>query len=56
MRKVRSAESRDSGVAAAVAEADLVAAGDEGVAVRATRRRVGDPLPGRGLHQLVQHN
>ena len=31
-------------------------AGAELVAVRATRRRVGDPLPGRGLHQLAQHN
>jgi hypothetical protein len=52
---VRSAESRDSGVAAAVAEADLVAAGDEGVAVRAAGRRVCEPLPGRRLYQLAQH-
>ena len=30
-------------------------AGAEVVAVRASGRRVGDPLPGRGLHQLAQH-
>jgi hypothetical protein len=47
-------------VAAAVSEAGLMAdedlAGAEGVPVRASRRRVGDPLTGRGLHQLTQHN
>ena len=30
-------------------------AGAEGVPVRASRRRVGDPLPRSGLHQLAQH-
>jgi hypothetical protein len=45
--------------AAAVSEAsdvtdqDLVRA--EEVAVRAARRWVSDPLPGRRLHQLAQH-
>jgi hypothetical protein len=42
------------GVSAAVAEAGLMPyeyfAGAEGVPVRASRRRVGDPLPGRGLY------
>ena len=33
---------------------DLV--GAEAVAIGATRRRVDDPLPGRGLHQLAQHD
>jgi hypothetical protein len=28
----------------------------ESVPVRAARRRLGDPLPGRGLHQLAQHD
>jgi hypothetical protein len=45
------------GVPAAVAEAGLVAdedlAGAQDVAVRASGRRVGDPLAGRGLHQLA---
>ena len=45
---------RPGRVAAAVSEADLVAdedlAGAEDVAVRASARWVGDPLPGRGLH------
>ena len=46
--------------AAAVAEAgdvpneDLVRA--SGMSVRASGRRVGDPLPGRGLHELAQHS
>ena len=31
-------------------------AGAEGVAVRASCRRVDDPLPGRGLYQLAQHD
>jgi hypothetical protein len=31
-------------------------AGAELVPVGASRRRVGDPLPGRRLHQLAQHN
>jgi hypothetical protein len=30
-------------------------AGAEGVSVGAADRRVGDPLPGRGLYQLAQH-
>ena len=30
--------------------------GAEGVPARATGRRVGDPLPGGGLHQLAQHD
>ena len=29
--------------------------GTKPVAVRAVRRRVRDPLPGGGLHQLAQH-
>jgi HK97 family phage major capsid protein len=47
------------GVPAAVSEAgdvpdeDLI--GAEAVPVGASRRRVGDPLPVRGLHQLAQH-
>ena len=48
------------GVPAAVPEAGLMAdedlAGAEAVPVRASRRRVGDPLPGRGLYQLAQHD
>ena len=47
-------------MAAAEPEARLMAdedlAGSEAVSVRATRRRVGDPLPGRGLYQLAQHD
>jgi hypothetical protein len=47
-------------VAAAVAGAGFVAdedlAGAELVTVRASRRRVRDPLPGRGLHQLADRN
>ena len=47
------------GVSAAVTEAGLMTyqhfTGAEGVPVRAARRWVGDPLPGRGLHQLAQH-
>ena len=31
-------------------------AGAEGVSVRASGRRVGDPLPGRRLYQLAQHD
>jgi hypothetical protein len=45
------------GVPAAVPEAGLMAdehlAGGELVAVRAPRRGVDDPLPGRRLHQLA---
>ena len=48
------------GVPAAVPEAGLITdehlAGAELVTVRATRRQVGDPLPGRRLHQLAQHD
>ena len=33
---------------------DLIRA--EGVTVRASGRRVGDPLPGRRLHQLAQRD
>ena len=36
--------------------ADEDFAGAEGVPVRASRRWVGDPLPGRGLYQLAQHD
>jgi hypothetical protein len=47
------------GVPAAVPEARLMAdedvAGTERVPVGAACRWVGDPLPGRGLHQLAQH-
>ena len=47
-------------MAAAEPEARLMAdedlAGAERMSVRATRRRVGDPLPGRGLYQLAQHD
>ena len=47
-------------VADAVTEAGLVTdeylAGAEGVPVRAVRRWVGDPLPGRRLYQLTQHD
>jgi len=50
---------RPCGVPAAMAETSLVThkylTRAEGVPVRATRRRVGDPLPGRRLHQLGQH-
>jgi len=46
-------------VAAAVAKAGFVThehlAGAEVVSVGASRRRVGDPLPGSGLYQLAQH-
>ena len=45
---------------AAVAEADDVAdedlIGAEAVPVRASRMWSGDPLPGRGLHELDQHS
>ena len=45
------------GVPAAVAEASLMTdqhlAGAKPVAVRAVRRWVGDPLPGRGLYQFA---
>ena len=34
---------------------DQYLAGTKPVAAWASRRRVGDPLPGRGLHQLAQH-
>ena len=48
------------GVAAAVAEARLVAnehlIGAELVTVRASRRRVGDPLAVRGLYEITEHN
>ena len=44
---------------AAVPEAGLVAdqdlVGAERVPVRASRWRVGDPIPGGRLHQLAQH-
>jgi hypothetical protein len=47
-------------VTAAVAEAGLMAdedlPGAELVAVGAAGRRMGDPLPGRGLYQLAQHD
>src|SRR5882762_4785075 len=50
---------RPGGVAAAVTEASLIAherpAGAELVAVGASRRRMDDPLPGRGLYKLAQH-
>jgi len=50
---------RPCGVAAAVAEARLVAdehlAGAERVPVLAAGRWVGDPLPARGLHEIAQH-
>jgi len=46
-------------VAAAVAKAGFVThehlAGAEVVSVGASRRRVGDPLPGSGLYQLAQY-
>ena len=49
-----------SGVPAAVSEARLVThqhlVGAEGVSVGAAGRRVDDPLPGRCLYQLAQHN
>ena len=47
-------------VPAAVTEAGLMTdehlAGAEGVPVRAVRRWVGDPLPGRRLYQLTRHD
>ena len=47
-------------VGAAVSEAGLMTdqdfTGSELVPVGASRRRVGDPLPGRGLYQLAQHD
>jgi hypothetical protein len=47
-------------VPTAVSEASLIAdedlAGAESVAVGAAAGRVGDPLPGRSLHQLAKHN
>jgi hypothetical protein len=50
---------RPGGVPAAVPKAGLMTykhcAGAEAVAVRASRRRVGDPRPVRGLHHLAQH-
>jgi hypothetical protein len=50
---------RPGGVSAAVTETGLIAdedlAGAQRVTVGASRRRVGDPLPGRGLYQLAQH-
>jgi len=50
---------RPGGVPAAVAEAGLMADQDlaraKGVAVRAARRRVGDPLSVRGLYEFAQH-
>ena len=50
---------RPGGVPAAVPEAGLMAhqhlTRAEGVAIRAVRGRVDDPLPGRGLYQLAQH-
>jgi hypothetical protein len=36
-----------------VADEDLIRA--EWMTVGAARRRVGDPLPGRGVNQLAQH-
>ena len=48
------------GVSAAVAETGLMPyedlVGSECVSVRAMRGRVGDPVPGRRLHELAQHN
>ena len=48
------------GVPAAVPEASLVAdenlSGAELVTVHATCQQVGDPLPGRGLYKLAQHD
>ena len=50
---------RPGGVAAAVTEAGLMThedlAGAERVSVGAARRRVGDPLPGRGLNKITEH-
>jgi hypothetical protein len=50
---------RPGGVPAAVTEAGLTADQDlaraKGVAVRASRRRVGDPLLGRRSYKLAQH-
>ena len=48
-------------VAAAVPETGLMAdehlaGAPSGMPVRATRRRAGNPLPGRGLYQLAQHD
>jgi hypothetical protein len=49
---------RPGGVAAAVTEAGLMADQDlaraKGVSVRAVRRRVSDPLPRSGLHEVAQ--
>jgi len=46
-------------VPAAVTEASLMTdqhlAGTKPVAIRASRRRVGDPLAGRRLYKLAQH-
>jgi hypothetical protein len=46
-------------VTAAVAEAGLMAnedlAGAECMSARASRRRVCDPLPGRGLNKITEH-
>ena len=36
--------------------ADENLSGAELVTVQATRRQVGDPLPGRGLYKLAQHD
>ena len=51
---------RPSRVPATMTETRLMAdedlAGAERVTVRASGRRVGDPLPGRRLHQLAQHD
>ena len=51
---------RPCGVPAAVPETSLVAdenlSGAELVTVHATRRQVRDPLPGRGLYKLAQHD
>jgi hypothetical protein len=51
---------RPCGVPAAVPETSLVTdenlSGAGLVTVRATRRQVHDPLPGRGLYKLAQHD
>ena len=53
-------EARPRCVPAAVPETGLMAdenfAGTEAASVGAVARRVGDTLPGRGLHQLAQHD
>jgi hypothetical protein len=50
---------RPGGVPAAVTETSLMAHQPllraKAVPVRASRRRVGDPLPVRGLNQIAQH-